>query len=243
LGEDSSTDDTATMAMEMLDSLDGEFRRAKFYHLTELDGKYNDSFKATHEKHAEVRQMERRSHLASARNLLLSRGLEDEDWVVWLDSDIQRAPRDLLQRMLRTNKTIIAPHCVIKYKYTLYSYHWYDLNTWRETKASLAYQALKKPTYLFLEGYNQPRPRRTYLAELYKEGDVVSVDGVGTCALLVKADHHRRGLNFPAVVYSNQIESEGLARMAKDMGISVWGMPRLAVLHTCNFESAHWYCA
>ncbi|XP_064651989.1 uncharacterized protein LOC135502815 [Lineus longissimus] len=185
------------------------------------------------EKYGEEKEIDRLSHLASARNVLLTLGLEDEDWVMWLDIDIKRAPRDLLQLMLKANKTIVAPQCVTQYRHSLFTYHEYDFHTWRETEASLAYQAgKKKPKYIFLEGYNQPRPKRIYLVDLYRDSDVVKVNGVGACALLVKADHHRRGLNFPAVFYKNHIGSEGLARMAQDMGISVWGMPRIAVLHS-----------
>ena len=49
-------------------------------------------------------QLPRRRALAQARNYLLSRALDDEDYVVWIDVDVQSYPQDLLQVMLATNK-------------------------------------------------------------------------------------------------------------------------------------------
>lgn len=49
-------------------------------------------------------QLPRRRALAQARNYLLSRALDDEDYVLWIDVDVQSYPRDLLQVLLATNK-------------------------------------------------------------------------------------------------------------------------------------------
>lgn len=66
--------------------------------------------------------------------------------------------------------------------------------------------------------------------------------------LLVRADIHRDGLVFPAFPYGvasphrrganavtgrlgGEVETEGFALMAKDMGHEVWGMPDLEIVH------------
>ena len=40
-----------------------------------------------------------------------------------------------------------------------------------------------------------------------------------------------QGLNFPAYVYNNHIETEGLAAMARSMGVKVHGMPSVEIVH------------
>jgi peptide chain release factor subunit 1 len=66
--------------------------------------------------------------------------------------------------------------------------------------------------------------------------------------LLVRADLHRDGLVFPPFFYGGrspfvrdphplrgksvgEIETEGLAIMAKDMGMECWGLPDLEIIH------------
>ena len=66
--------------------------------------------------------------------------------------------------------------------------------------------------------------------------------------LLVRADLHRDGLIFPAFPFGagstnaregnavtgrlgGELETEGLALMAKAMGHEVWGMPNLEIVH------------
>src|SRR5215467_8550873 len=55
-------------------------------------------------------QLERRSVLARSRNYLLSRALDDEDWVLWLDVDIIEYPSDILEILIATGKPIVQPH-------------------------------------------------------------------------------------------------------------------------------------
>ena len=60
---------------------------------------------------------------------------------------------------------------------------------------------------------------------------VVRLDAVGGAMLLVNAELHRHGLNFPAYVYRHRIETEGLSMMALDMGVLSWGLPDVEVIH------------
>ena len=90
-------------------------------------------------RHAENVQGQRREVLARSRNHLLSLALEDEDWVLWLDSDLRWQPTDALERLLAAAsarvgsrshhpaRQIIVPNCVMK----LGGGRSYDLNSWR----------------------------------------------------------------------------------------------------------------
>jgi len=67
------------------------------------------------------------------------------------------------------------------------------------------------------------------------------LDTVGGTVLLIRADLHRDGLIFPAFPYGkenpkirrdqDELETEGLGIMARDMGQTCWGMPHLEVVH------------
>jgi hypothetical protein len=170
-------------------------------------------------------QIERRGILAKSRNHLLFRALGDEDWVLWLDADVEDYPPDVIQRLLATGKEILQPNCVREYGGPSY-----DLNAWRDGGSR-------------------------HMHDLRLEGDLVRLHAVGATMLLVKADAHRDGLVFPPFLYgrsnplirkrnglggwwtrwirprSGEIETEGLGIMAHDMEYECWGMPNLEIKH------------
>lgn len=163
-------------------------------------------------------QIPRRTVLAKSRNHLLFRALDDEDWVLWIDSDLQDYPPDVLDRLLATGRDIVHPHCV---RYP--GGPTFDQNAWRDGG-------------------------RLLMEDLRDEGELVRLDAVGGTMLLVRADLHRDGLVFPAFAYGRrnpwgrwpspftgeaggEFETEGLALMARDMGHQCWGMPRLETVH------------
>jgi Anp1 len=165
-------------------------------------------------RHDEEIQPDRRRVLALSRNHLLLHALDDEDFVLWLDVDVNDYPADILRRLLATGKDIVEPNCVKEYGGPTY-----DLNAWRDHG-------------------------RLHLDDLRREGDLVPLDGVGGTMLFVRADAHRDGLNYPPFYYGvvnpycrpgrGEIETEGLGCMARDMGYQAWGMPNLEVRHTRN---------
>jgi len=53
----------------------------------------------------------------------------------------------------------------------------------------------------------------------------------GGVNIVVKADVHRSGINFPAYAFENQAETEGFAKMAKRAGYEVVGLPNYVVWH------------
>jgi hypothetical protein len=166
-------------------------------------------------------QLQRRSILAKSRNYLLSSALRDEDWVLWIDVDLSEYPADVIQRLLAVDKEIVVPNCVVAP-----GGRTFDLNTFRLK------QRKGDPTSSVVDGIYQPPAGegRLYLGEL-RQHDLVQVDAVGGTMLLVRADLHREGLVFPTFPYKHYIETEGLAVMAADMGVTSWGLPNLEIVH------------
>jgi hypothetical protein len=167
-------------------------------------------------------QRERRAVLAKSRNHLLQRALRDEEWVLWLDADVVDYPADVVQRLLAVQKEIVVPHCIGQDGAT------FDLNTFQLKEGA---ESRDWAPFVF-DGILQP-PKgegRSYLGEL-RGRELVPVDGVGGTMLLVRADLHRDGLIFPPFSYKLHIETEGLAKMARDMGHRAWGIPDLEIVH------------
>ena len=168
-------------------------------------------------------QFRRRSILAKSRNYLLSRALENEEWVLWIDVDVARWPEDVIERLLAVQKDIVVPHCI-----SLKTGETFDLNTFKLKPGS---DGFDRSSYIS-DGILQP-PKghgRFYLSDL-RRNDCIEVDGVGGTMLLVRADLHREGLIFPPYSYKFHIETEGFALMAKDMGYQAWGLPNLEIHH------------
>lgn len=193
-------------------------------------------------RHGRESQRPRRAMLARSRNHLVNSALRDEEWVLWIDSDLQSYPPNILQKLLASGKDIVCPNAVMEH-----GGRSYDLNSWRARSAPgnnatakqvVAYwdKQLKAASEkgvahdeLWLEGYGDTG--NLYLHKLKHEGKVVRLDGVGGAMLLVRAELHRQGLVFPPVVYRHRIETEGLSMMGLDMGVLSWGMPHLEIIH------------
>jgi len=159
-------------------------------------------------------QQTRRSILARSRNQLLFRALKEEEWVMWLDSDLLDYPEDIIETLLSFEKDILHPHCVYEYGGPTF-----DLNAWRDRG-------------------------RLHMHDLRGEGDPVRLDSVGGTMLWVKADVHRDGLIFPSFPYGlgnplirrdnhwlGELETEGFGILANDMGLTCWGLPNLEIRH------------
>jgi len=214
--ESDSSDGTYAALQQLLPALEKEYGRVRLF-------KKDYAYQPPGQRWDPAQQFQRRSVLARSRNYLLALALEDEDWVLWMDSDLARYPADLVEKLLESNKEIVTPNCL-----TLGSEHPFDLNSYKLKPE--ARQIDWRP-YL-LDGILNPPPGlgRWYLNDLRPEQCVV-LDGLGAAVLLVKADLHREGLIFPAYAYKYLIESEGLAAMARDMGYQCWGLPGLLVYH------------
>ena len=217
--ESDSQDQTYTWLSEQLPDLQREFRRAELF-------KRDYGYRITGSRWVADKQRRRREILARSRNYLLSRALQDEDWVLWLDADVARYPANVIESLLAHGKEISVPNCVVAG-----SDQQYDLNTYR--LKSDADQIDWRP--YIIDGLLQPPAAlgRWYLNDL-QLFDAVEVDAVGGTMLLIKADLHREGLIFPPYPYRLTIETEGLSAMAKDMGYHSWGLPKLVIHHSAG---------
>jgi hypothetical protein len=207
-------------------------------------------------RHGIDAQKGRRAVLSKSRNHLVSSALRDEDWVLWVDSDLAWYPPSVLDTLIRAALRgrpdgkdrgkpleILVPNCVMQAGVRGRSY---DLNSWRgssspgnnATVAAVvkyhdAVHAKSKdsehPSRLWLEGYGPTG--NLYLSKLRSEGEVVRLDAVGGAMLLVHAELHRHGLVFPPMPHRHRIETEGLSMLALDMGALSWGMPNVEIVH------------
>ncbi|WAP60403.1 glycosyltransferase [Streptomyces sp. S465] len=214
--EGDSHDGTWEALKDALPVLEAEFRRVTLV-------RRHFGFQLTGPRWEPAAQRQRRSVLARSRNQLLSRALGEEEWVLWLDVDVTDYPPDLIQRLLGAREEIVVPHCVAEPGGPTF-----DLNTFvlHPNAAALDWSRWLR------DGILQP-PRgfgRSYLEELRGHARV-RVDGVGGTALLVHANLHRDGLVFPTVPYRELIETEGLAALARDMGVECWALPGVEVVH------------
>jgi hypothetical protein len=165
-------------------------------------------------------QMQRRAILAKCRNHLLSRALGNADWALWLDVDVIEFPSDVLERLISYDRDIVHPNCVREYGGPCF-----DLNAWADQGTKFMHDFRGGP-------------------------ELVRLDSVGGTMLLVRADCHRNGLNFPTYLHggdhpavrpsswhkppreAGEIETEGLGIMAQEMGYTCWGVPGLEIKHS-----------
>lgn len=207
-----STDGTAAALRARMASLEATYAR-----VTLVERDFGVTLPADLRRWSAGVQAPRRIALARSRNHLLFAALRDEEWVLWVDVDVASYPPDVLTQMLATGKSIVHPHCVVAP-----GGRSFDGNAWRAGGD-------------------------VHMDALRGRG-LVRLESVGGTMLLVRADVHRNGLIFPAFPYGagspharganaltgrlgGEIETEGLALMAKDMGHEVWGMPDLEIVH------------
>lgn len=92
------------------------------------------------------------------------------------------------------------------------------------------------PDTVIAEGYDKLwKTGRKHMARMGELGankdEEIELDGIGGVNILVKADVHRSGINFPCYAFENQAETEGFAKMAKRAGYGVYGLPNYVVWH------------
>jgi UDP:flavonoid glycosyltransferase YjiC (YdhE family)/glycosyltransferase involved in cell wall biosynthesis len=214
--ESDSSDGTYELLREWLPALQQRYADVQVH---KLDFAYHS---------AEVRwevsaQRRRRAILAQSRNALIDLALAGSDWALWIDVDLSDWPPDSIQRLLAPGKPIVVPNCVVAP-----GGRPFDLNSFK-LKPNAA--QLDWTPYL-IDGILQPPVGfgRLYLNDL-RNHELVELDGIGGAMLLVRADLHRDGLRFPEEPYQHLIETEGLARRARDLGIACYGLPNLEVIH------------
>lgn len=171
-------------------------------------------------------QRARRAGIAMARNDLIDHALRRPyaGWYLWLDADIVGLPRDLIGSLLSAEAKIVAPDCVIEPDGPSF-----DLNTWL---------AVGRPHrvehYRYLkDGLTQPPIDAWWRRHLHdlRYLDRVPLNAVGGTALFVHSDVHRAGLKFPEIPYEFLIETEAFGQLARDLGVTPVGLPKVQVRH------------
>ncbi|KAM0520013.1 hypothetical protein ACHAPE_003286 [Trichoderma viride] len=191
------------------------------------------------ERHKLGNQKARREVMAKARNSLLFTTLgPSTSWVLWLDADIVDSPPTLIQDLASHDKPVIVANCYQKYydpETKKMAERPYDFNSWQDSETALKMAEQMGPDDILLEGYAELATYRTLMAYMSNPGSpkdlAVPLDGVGSTALLVKADVHRDGAMFPPFSFYHLIESEGFAKMAKRLGWQPYGLPNYKVYH------------
>lgn len=212
--ESDSTDGTEALLHHKARSLAASFRRISVFKRD-----YGFAIPPGVPRWSPAFQYPRRVVLAKSRNYLLSRALDDEDYVLWLDADVIHYPADVLQRLLALGRSIVTVDCV-----TRPGGPSFDTNAWAK-KGTLTVDKLR----------GLPSPQR--------------LDTVGATLLLVAADLHREGLVFPPFAFgerhpairdqnpclpegrAGEVESEGLGIMALAMGHQPWAATDIEILH------------
>lgn len=65
----------------------------------------------------------------------------------------------------------------------------------------------------------------------FRTQPLIELDAVGGTVLLIRAELHRQGLNFPAYPVEGLIETEALSEVARKLGVRSWALPQLLVRH------------
>lgn len=157
----------------------------------------------------------RRTLLARARNQLLFRALDDEDWVLWIDVDVIEYPSDILQQLLALRLDILHPHCV-----TQRGGPTFDRNGWREDGTKTLHDLRGQgPVRLDSVGGTMLLVK----ADLHRDGLIFPPFPYGVASPHIRRRHPVWG--------QGEIETEGLGAMALDMGAQCWGLPDLEIIH------------
>lgn len=170
-------------------------------------------------------QRQRRSNIAKVRNHLIEQGLDAQDQkVLWIDVDVIDYDTGILKELLNTKARIVVPNCVL-----MPGAKSFDLNSYLDIGAN---KDINYYRYL-IGGIFQPPSNYYYHRHLHdmRYLDQVNLTGVGGTMLLVDANIHRAGIQFPAVPYKNLLETEGFGKMAVDFGITPVGLPNVEIIH------------
>lgn len=233
-----STDDTLAVLASELDRIQKRPDQIPFHSAIVVEKDFD--FKLSQnveERHSFAAQGPRRKAMGRARNYLLSAALKPEhSWVYWRDVDIVDSPKKILEDFIAHDKDILVPNIWFhRYQNGRDIEGRFDYNSWVESDKGRRLASSLDKDVVLAEGYKEYDTGRTYMARMgdwRDDKDVeIELDGIGGVNILVKADVHRSGINFPCYAFENQAETEGFAKMAKRAGYQVIGLPNYVVWH------------
>ncbi|KAJ4415644.1 hypothetical protein N0V82_007205 [Gnomoniopsis sp. IMI 355080] len=234
---DSSDDTMAVLAME-LDRIQKRPDKIPFRNAMVVEKDFGFQLsQSVEDRHGFEAQGPRRKAMGKARNYLLSTALKpDHSWVYWRDVDIVDNPKEIIEDFIAHDRDILVPNVWFhRYENGVDIEGRFDYNSWVESAKGRKLSAKLDKDVVLAEGYKQYDTGRTYMAKMGDWRDnkdvEIELDGIGGVNILVKADVHRSGINFPAYAFENQAETEGFAKMAKRAGYQVYGLPNYVVWH------------
>lgn len=234
-----STDDTLAVLSSELDRIQRQTDGVAFNDVLIIEKDFGvTASQDVDDRHAFPLQAPRRKAMARARNYLLTAALKPEhSWVYWRDSDIVESPASILEDFISHNRDIIVPNIWFhRYQDGKDIEGRFDYNSWIESEKALRLASKLPKDEIIVEGYKEYTTGRTHMARMgerkeEKKHEEIKLDGIGGVSIVVKADVHRSGINFPAYAFENQAETEGFAKMAKRAGYEVVGLPNYVVWH------------
>lgn len=238
-----SSDDTLAILSAELDRIQMQTDTLPFNSVLIVEKDFGVvTAQSVEERHGFAAQAPRRKNMARARNYLLSAALKpDHSWVYWRDVDIVDSPKKILEDFVAHDRDIIVPNVWFhRYQEGKDIEGRFDYNSWIESDKALRLASHLPKDAIIVEGYKEYDTGRTYMAKMgdwrQNKDDEVQLDGIGGVNIVVKADVHRSGINFPCYAFENQAETEGFAKMAKRAGYEVIGLPNYVVWHIDTAE-------
>ncbi|KAI7542378.1 putative ANP1 protein [Hortaea werneckii] len=233
-----STDDTlAVLAME-LERIQSRTDNIPFNSVMIVEKDFGVTLSQdVEDRHGFAAQGPRRKAMGRARNFLLSAAMKPEhSWVYWRDVDIKDSPSKIIEDFVAHDRDILVPNIWFhRYEDGRDIEGRFDYNSWQESETGRKLSNSLDRDVVLAEGYKEYKTDRTYMARMgdWRDNKDVEIplDGIGGVNILVKADVHRAGINFPCYAFENQAETEGFAKMAKRAGYGVFGLPNYVVWH------------
>ncbi|CAI6338304.1 unnamed protein product [Periconia digitata] len=239
---DSRDDTIATLAKE-LERVQGN-EEVAFRSTTVVEKNFGVTLSQNdvQDRHKLEVQGPRRKAMGRARNYLLSAALKPEhSWVYWRDVDLKDSPATIIEDLVAHDRDVIVPN-VWFHRYEerdgkdVDIEGRFDYNSWQESPEGRQLATTLKPDEILVEGYPlKYDTKRTYMALMgdwrKNKDEEIPLDGIGGVNIIVKADVHRSGINFPCYAFEHQAETEGFAKMAKRAGYGVYGLPNYVVWH------------
>ncbi|KFY05206.1 hypothetical protein O988_00190 [Pseudogymnoascus sp. VKM F-3808] len=245
-----STDDTLAVLAAELERIQKRDDGTSFNSVTIIEKDFGAGEIAgmdVDDRHGFKAQAPRRKAMARARNYLLYATMKPEHaWVYWRDVDIVESAPEILEDLIAHDKDVIVPN-IWFHRYEERDGKMvdiegrFDYNSWIETdKARKLAASLAKDDILvegYKEHYDTGRRYMTREGDWREDKDVEwQLDGIGGVNIVVKADVHKSGINFPCYAFENQAETEGFAKMAKRAKYEVVGLPNYVVWHIDTAE-------
>jgi len=234
---DSSDDTLAVLSAELDRIQDGKETEA-FNSVLIVEKSFGNGIaQSVEDRHGFAAQAPRRKSMARARNYLLTAALKpDHSWVYWRDVDIVDSPEKIIEDLTAHDRDVIVPNVWFhRYQDGVDIEGRFDYNSWVESDKALRLASTLSKDTVLVEGYKEFDTGRTYMALMgnWRENkdEEIKLDGIGGVNIIVKADVHRSGINFPCYAFENQAETEGFGKMAKRAGYDVIGLPNYVIWH------------